>query len=140
MNRLPLKAFIIGAIGFMAINLFQSNLCMESLKAELAVYQASFKGMSDKMLIQKYHEEFDNLRKTFKDSTKHLDIASIIQLPIFKIAVFKSIVKEIKTRQAITNKNFLPSEQIKSADQFIREKEEIMKAGIQSERGPWQKK
>jgi len=134
MNNLTIKILAFSGLVFLLICTGHKTFGMVLPREEFAVYQAMIGAMPDQVLVQKYQEEFARLQKTFKDATKDLDASSISQLPVFKVAVFKTIINEIKKRQAQTHKTLLTSEQINSADNLIHEKEGIMKAGSEEER------
>ena len=131
MNNMPAKiGLIIGA--FIVICLYRTSMCMIVPGSEIAAYQAAISQMSDPLLIEKYQEEFKRLRKTFDSAAERtgLDTADINQLPIFRVAIFKAIINEIKKRQADnTHKKLLSNEQIKGADKLIQEKEAKFKKG-----------
>ena len=138
MKTLFLKILTTNGLFFLLISTSNSTNAMISPKEVLAVYQAMISTMPDSVLVQRYQEEFDRLRKTFNDTTKNLGVGSdaTSQLPIFKVAIFKSIINEIKKRQEQTRKMLLSPDKIIAADQLIREKEGAFKAGIAQEREP----
>lgn len=117
----------VSGLAFLFLFLSNNTYCITLPQEELVVYKAMIPKMSDQELVQKYKEEFSRLQKTFKETTKDVANTSISQLPIFKVALLKAITNEIKNRQEKTHKNLLSSEQIKSADKLISDKETSFK-------------
>lgn len=136
MKVLPVKIITVGSLFLLFIGISNRNQCMVTPKEELKVYEAMFSAMPDQVLVKNYQEQFNRLQKTFKEAVINFDMngTSMSQLPIFKVALFKAIVNEIKRRQEKTHKTLLPSDKIKSADKLIREKEDLFNSGIKEER------
>ncbi len=121
MDGFLLKAMAMSALAVLFIS--KSDFCASLPNSEFAVYQAMISEMPDQVIVLKYQDEFDRLRNTFKETTKDAGDMAISQLPVFKIAVFKAMMNELKKRQAKTNKNLLTPEQVSSGNALIREKE-----------------
>ena len=128
------KNALIGCLSLFSLQLLDASSMSISPKDELKVYQALIRNMPDQLLVQKYKEEYERLQKNFKNSTKDWGLSEVSQLPIFKIAVLKSILAEIYKRQEVQNKLLLPKEQFTQADKLIKKEEERINKGIKSEK------
>jgi len=123
MNKSTYKA--IGCLGFLLVNgYYISAMDVISPKSEITVYKAMIGQLPDKMLVQKYKEQYEQLQQTFKDTAKGWKMSEdMSQLPIFKIAVFKVILAEIKKREKAVEKGLLPANQLNDADKLLLEVE-----------------
>jgi hypothetical protein len=123
MNKSTYKA--IGCLGFLLVNgYYISAMDVISPKSEITVYKAMIGQLPDKMLVQKYKEQYEQLQQTFKDTAKGWKMSEdMSQLPIFKIAVFKVILAEIKKREKAVEKGLLPAKQLNDADKLLLEVE-----------------
>jgi hypothetical protein len=110
--------------------------CSEFPKAELAAYTASFMNLSNKDLVTKYRQEYTNLVNSFKDKTAKIDNMALSQLPVFKIAILKALVAEIRKREQKAKMALLPAQELQSGDNFIRQEETKMKTGLEGQKSP----
>lgn len=130
MNSSSIKMTLLSIATLVIISSVQTLVCMEFPKAELSASEALFKNLSNKDLVLKYKQEFANLQNLFKNTTVQQANPALSQLPIFRIAVFKALVAEIKKRE----KNLLTPQELQNANKFIQQEEAKMKAGIEAEK------
>lgn len=129
MNSLSIKMTLLSIATLVIISSVQTLVCVEFPKAELSASEALFKNLSNKDLVLKYKQEFATLKNLFKNTTVQQANPALSQLPIFRIAVFKALVAEIKKRE----KKLLSPQELQNANKFIQQEEAKMKAGIEAE-------
>jgi hypothetical protein len=103
---------------------------MEYPKAQIATYEALFKNLSSQDLQLKYYQELANLQNSLNEKTTALASPSLNQLPIFRIAILKALVAEIRKRK----EKILPVEELKKAEQFINKEEAKINASLKAEK------
>ena len=126
MDSIVLKITLL-CLFFTAAALNKKTVCMESPRAELAAYRASYKNLSDKDLVSKYQKELNSLSESFDKKISISDNSSLRQLPIFRIAILKAIVHEIKNREVKEQKSLVPTAQLQFTDKLIKDTETKMK-------------
>lgn len=97
-------------------------------RAELVAYMATLPFLTNEELLGKYHKDFAFLQASPRaysqvPSKPILETEErIVQLPIFKVPLFKATVKELKKRKLMS------ADEIKRAERLIKEKEGMLKA------------
>jgi hypothetical protein len=132
-GQLLLKITVLSVLALVVTGSTKKLVCMDNPRAELAVYQAAFQNLSNQDLVLRYRQEFESLRNSFKSMTA--GNPTLDQLPIFRLAVFKALLAEIKKREnKIINLYLLPTAEQQTAEMFIKTEEGRMKAGIETEK------
>jgi hypothetical protein len=125
-----LKISMLSIVALVLSGLNHTLVCMEYPKAQIATYEALFKNLTPQELQLKYYQEVVNLQNSLKEKTTKLTSPTLSQLPIFRVAILKALVAEIKKRKEA----ILSAEELKKADQLINIEEVKMKAGLEAEK------
>jgi len=100
------------------------------------IYEAVIVKMTDNELVNRFNSLLRHETSTEQNNSKirFFEDSSLLQLPIYRIATLKVIVKEIKKRQVATGKRLLTDSQIMQATNLITSKEAAMQKGIKAEK------